>query len=91
VLPGCAAAMADVDPLQVVVYSGPGRRIGLVVERILDIVEAVLDLDPSTRAPGLLGAAIIDRRLTDVLDVPGLLALADPVFAQPHAPELQEA
>jgi two-component system chemotaxis sensor kinase CheA len=91
VLPGCAATMPDADPLQVVVYSGPGRRIGLVVERILDIVEAVLDLDPSMRAPGLLGTAIIDQRLTDVLDVPGLLALADPVFAQPHAPELQEA
>ena len=87
-LAGTAPAAAP-GPLQVVVYSDQARCVGLVVDRILDIVETVLDIDPATRGPGLLGAAIVQQRLTDVLDVASLLAMADVAFAQ--SLEAQEA
>jgi two-component system, chemotaxis family, sensor kinase CheA len=57
------------DPLQVVVYTGQGRPVGLVVDRIIDIVETVVDLEPVSPCRGIRGSAVIQQRLTDVLDV----------------------
>ncbi|MBI3855370.1 MAG: chemotaxis protein CheA [Planctomycetes bacterium] len=64
--------------LQVVVISAGGRRTGLVVDRVLDIVEETLDgLRPASR-PGIEGCAVIRGRVTEILDVDALLAQAVP-------------
>ena len=73
-LPLSNALGADGTPgtgtkLQVVVYSERGRSVGLVVGRVLDIVEEAVTLDRATTREGLLGSAIIQQRVTDVLDV----------------------
>src|SRR5579872_1308971 len=66
--------------LQVVVYSEQGRSVGLVVDRILDIVEeAIVPQQPSKR-DGLLGSAVIQQRVTDLLDVRGFVRTANPDF-----------
>ena len=66
--------------LQVVVYSEQGRSVGLVVDRILDIVEeTIVPQQPSKRA-GLLGSAVIQQRVTDLLDVRGFVRTASPDF-----------
>ena len=66
--------------LQVVVYSEQGRSVGLVVDRILDIVEEnIVPQQPSKRA-GLLGSAVIQQRVTDLLDVRGFVRAANPDF-----------
>jgi two-component system, chemotaxis family, sensor kinase CheA len=66
--------------LQVVVYSERGRSVGLVVDRILDIVEEnIVPQQPSKRA-GLLGSAVIQQRVTDLLDVRGFVRTANPDF-----------
>ena len=66
--------------LQVVVYSEQGRSVGLVVDRILDIVEeAIVPQQPSKRE-GLLGSAVIQQRVTDLLDVRGFVRTANPDF-----------
>jgi len=68
------------ETMQVVVYSEKGRSVGLVVERILDIVEEdIVPQQPSKRA-GLLGSAVIQQRVTDLLDVHGLVRAANPTF-----------
>jgi len=59
--------------LQVVVYSDQGRRVGLVVERILDIIEESFVVQRQTGRKGILGSAVIQRRITDILDVPALI------------------
>jgi len=61
------------DFLQVVVYSDQGRSVGLIVDRILDIVEESFVLEPQAGRKGVLGSAVIQKRVTDVLDVPGLI------------------
>ncbi|MFG0290879.1 MAG: chemotaxis protein CheA [Rhodopirellula sp. JB044] len=61
---------------QVVVYSEDGQSFGLVVDRIVDIVEADVNLVESTRGNGLLGSAIIHERVIDLLDLPALIQLA---------------
>ncbi|WP_461506789.1 chemotaxis protein CheW [Rhodopirellula baltica] len=61
---------------QVVVYSEEGQSFGLVVDRIIDIVEAEIDLVETTKGNGLLGSAIIQERVIDLLDLPAMIQSA---------------
>jgi len=79
-------AASDGDSLQVVVYTEQGKSVGLVVDRILDIVEDALDIQRSIGRDGLLGSAVIQQRVTDLLDVHGIIERAIPsFFAQAEA------
>jgi two-component system chemotaxis sensor kinase CheA len=72
-----ALAAAQEGPLQVVVvHADGGRNVGLVVDRILDIVDETYALDRQTARRGTLGSAVIQRRVTDLVDVAGLIASA---------------
>jgi len=71
------AAQTGQESLHVVVYSDKGRSVGLVVDRILDIVEESFVIERHTGRKGILGSAVIQKRVTDILDVPGLIAAAD--------------
>jgi two-component system chemotaxis sensor kinase CheA len=73
-------------PLQVVVYSERGRSVGLVVDRIVDIVTAAYAVKHRSRRHGLLGAATIQGRVTDLLDVHALIPEVDPSFFQDGPP-----
>jgi two-component system, chemotaxis family, sensor kinase CheA len=66
--------------LQVVVYSEQGRSVGLVVDRILDIVEETIVPQQPSKREGLLGSAVIQQRVTDLLDVRGFVRTANPDF-----------
>ncbi|MDP1572508.1 MAG: chemotaxis protein CheA [Vicinamibacterales bacterium] len=70
-----AGAGAAADPRQVIVFAGEGRRIGLVVDRILDIATEAIAVTPTGRHPGIHGSAVIQQRVTDLLDVPSLVRL----------------
>jgi len=67
-------------PLQVVVYAEGGRSVGLVVERILDIVEEDVVVARVADRAGVLGSAVVQQHVTDLLDVPGLVRAANPGF-----------
>jgi two-component system, chemotaxis family, sensor kinase CheA len=86
-LGGAVAEGADAEgPLQVVVSSERGRSVGLVVERILDIVEESVVINHRSTQKGLLGAAVIQGRVTDFLDVHDVIRDSDPTFFdQPDA------
>jgi two-component system, chemotaxis family, sensor kinase CheA len=65
--------------LQVVVCSRDGRRVGLVVDQILDIVEDPIEVEGSLSSQrGLRGTAVIRGRVTDLLDVPELVEASAP-------------
>jgi len=70
---GCEKGINESDLMQVVVYSEGGRSIGLVVDRILDIVESSAKIQHAGRRPGVLGSAVIQQRVTDLLDVHGII------------------
>jgi len=61
------------DRLQVVVASDNGRDVGFVVESILDIVSATPEVRDLGKSPGILGTAVLQRRVIDLLDVPSLI------------------
>ncbi len=62
------------DLLQVVVYSSNGRSIGLVVDEILDITDQAAEVQSMLSSKTLKGAAVLQQRVTDLLDLPALLA-----------------
>jgi two-component system chemotaxis sensor kinase CheA len=71
-----ASSVHDTDSrsCDVIVFTGNGYSVGLIVDEVLDIVEERIELQPNTARPGVLGSAIIQQRVTQVLDVPALLA-----------------
>jgi two-component system chemotaxis sensor kinase CheA len=71
-------ACQERDPMQVVVYSQNGRSVGLIVDEILDIVEDTIQVRSHRAGQGLIGSAVIQQRVTDVLDVSGLIQTFDP-------------
>lgn len=75
---------ASGDLLQVVVSSENGRSVGLIVHRILDIVEESVAMKHRTSLQGILGAAIIQGKVTDLLDVHAAIRQADPDFFNQH-------
>jgi two-component system chemotaxis sensor kinase CheA len=63
------------DMLQVVVVRHGDRRVGLIVDQILDIVEQPNGLEPAGRA-GVAGTVVVAERVTEVIDLPAVLQLA---------------
>ena len=71
----------DTDLLSALVYDTPTGGVGLVVDRIVDIVEEdVTGRRPSDR-DGIEFSGVVGRRATDMLDIDALLAVADPALA----------
>jgi two-component system, chemotaxis family, sensor kinase CheA len=68
------SSAADSGLLQVIVYASNGRSIGLVVDEILDIADERAVVQRLREADTIRGAAVIQQRVTDLLDVPALLA-----------------
>lgn len=81
-LAGAGAGAGAGADLQVIVYQQAGRQVGLVVDRIRDIVEHRLDIQPGTAAPGIIGSAVVQGRIIDLVDVPGVLRSAGFSFQQ---------
>ncbi len=65
---------SDHGLLQVIVYSNKGCSVGLVVGEILDIVDQEVAVQHIYDAGALQGTAVIHQQVTDLLDVPKLLA-----------------
>jgi two-component system, chemotaxis family, sensor kinase CheA len=67
----------DSGPIQVLVLNHGGRSFGLVVERILDIVEDLADVRLKATRASVLYTVVIDGRVTELLDIPAILRRAD--------------
>jgi two-component system chemotaxis sensor kinase CheA len=74
------------ETVQVVVYSGKTQRVGLVVDRIIDIVEETIVSRSRASRPGVLFTAVIQNRVTEFLDVEAILHGADPDFFEQPQP-----
>lgn len=61
------------ENLHVVVYTNSGRSVGLVVDRILDIVEQAMVIHKNGSRASMVGSAIIQDKVTDVVNVAGLI------------------
>ncbi|MBK6697846.1 MAG: chemotaxis protein CheW [Myxococcales bacterium] len=75
---GFARAKKGEEPLQVIVTSHAGRRVGLVVDRIVDIVDEHVTLQDGGRQNGVLGAAVVQGKVTELLDITGVIRAVEP-------------
>ena len=75
---GCPATGDSAETLDVVVHYAKQQPVGLVVGKIRDIVTVPFRVTEATRQRGLLGSAVVNQRITGVLDVPALLKAARP-------------
>ena len=64
-----AAESADDDPVQVIVFSEGTRRVGLVVDEILDIVDESVTIRNQHKQPGILGSAVVGGLVTEFIDL----------------------
>lgn len=62
----------------VLVFSDRDHTMGLIVDEIVDIVEARLSIQLSAEIPGRVGSAIINGQATDIIDTGYFLAQAFP-------------
>jgi two-component system chemotaxis sensor kinase CheA len=75
------------DSVSVVVYSEGGRSVALVVDRIVDIAENSTAVRREVDEDGLVGTAVIQQRVTELLDVRRAILAADPNFYRDAADE----
>ena len=64
-----AAESAADDPVQVIVFNDGARRVGLVVDEILDIVDESVTIRNQHKQPGILGSAVVGGLVTDFIDL----------------------
>lgn len=71
--------------LSVFVCTHAGHPVGVVVDRIVDVVEEHLDLKNGLRRPGITGAAVVRGRVTELLDLDSML------LSEGHQPSFQDS
>jgi two-component system chemotaxis sensor kinase CheA len=86
-LPSSDTAAAPQDPMQVVVYSEAGRSVGLIVGKINDIVHEVVAVKRDAAHAGVLGSVVVQNKVTDLLDVVGIIRAGDPAFYNTANPQ----
>lgn len=62
-------AEKQTETLQVIVYSENGRSVGLIVDQIVDIVDQAVKIEQQESATELVGSAVIQDKVTDLLNL----------------------
>jgi two-component system chemotaxis sensor kinase CheA len=66
--------------VNVVIYSDGQRRVGLVVDRIIDIIDDAITTELVGARKGVIGSALIQGRVTELVDVVEAILCIDPTF-----------
>jgi two-component system chemotaxis sensor kinase CheA len=65
---------SSAESMPVIIYEHEGRRVGVMVGRIHDVVHhPLVGMEPGSR-PGVAGTMVIDGHVTEVLDLPQILS-----------------
>ena len=75
-----SVASLDDQTVPVVVCTVNGRLVGLIAHRIVDIVEESLKARKAGSRAGVKACAVIQERVTEILDLEKVVQLADPDF-----------
>lgn len=67
--PGSPGNELSVDPVQVVVFNEGDVSVGMVVDQILDVAEEAVTVRQKSDRKGLLGSAVVGKKVTDFLDL----------------------
>ncbi|MFC3909601.1 chemotaxis protein CheA [Legionella dresdenensis] len=75
----------DDKKVQVIVHSNGSHNYGLVVDRVYDIVEGAFRFDKDIRRPGVIGASVIEDKITEILDIEAIMRDVLPAYYQQSA------
>lgn len=67
--PGAPDPEQAPDPVQVVVFNDGDHSVGIVVDQILDVAEEAVTVRRKSTRKGLLGEAVVGKRVTDFMDL----------------------
>jgi two-component system chemotaxis sensor kinase CheA len=70
--------LAHAGSIQVVVYSEGKRTVGLIVDRIVDIVNERAAVESLTLRAGVVGSFVTQGHVTDLLDLPAIMRATVP-------------
>jgi two-component system, chemotaxis family, sensor kinase CheA len=66
------------EKLQVIVFTrNDGSAVGVIVDRIIDIVQEHVTVRRAVKGRGLLGSAVVGKAVTDLLDVKSIVEATD--------------
>ena len=74
---GMPAKAAESETIQVIVFDEGSRRVGVVVDQIVDVIEEAVTFTQGSNRRGLLGSAVIGGTITDLIDLHSLLQAVD--------------
>jgi two-component system chemotaxis sensor kinase CheA len=74
--PGSPDPGLSADPVQVVVFQDGELSVGMVVDQILDVAEEAVTVRQKSNRKGLLGSAVVGKRVTDFLDLEEVIRAA---------------
>ncbi len=86
VLEGVTSTTESDGMMQVIVYAHEDQYVGLVVDRILDIVESSVTVQRRRKAGTVLGSAVIQDKVTDILDIRRLIHHVEDDFLATSTP-----
>ncbi|WP_148615828.1 chemotaxis protein CheA [Nocardioides rubriscoriae] len=66
---GLTASPPPEEQLSVVVHEDGDQRVGIVIDRVLDVVEEAVVSSDVGRRPGVLGSAVVQDKVTDLVDL----------------------
>ncbi len=68
----------------VLVFTEHEKSMGLAVDEIVDITEAIIDVQVAGKGNGMIGSAIIEEKATDVVDIGTILKSNDQNWFKNH-------
>jgi two-component system chemotaxis sensor kinase CheA len=84
-----ADMVGSAGSIQVVIYSEGKHTVGLIVDRIVDIVEDRAVVESLTPRTGVVGSFVTQSHVTDLLDVPAIVRAAVPGLLDGTASEAE--
>jgi two-component system chemotaxis sensor kinase CheA len=82
-----ADTQAIAGSIHVVVYSEGNRTVGLIVDRIVDIVEEHEAVEALSPRAGVVGSFVSQRHVTELLDLPAIIRAAIPGLLDAAPPD----
>ncbi len=73
---GLADSRDDRTQFSVIVHEVGDRRVGIVIDRVLDVIETEIVRSEVGRRPGVLGSAVVQEHVTDLVDLDAVVAMA---------------
>jgi two-component system chemotaxis sensor kinase CheA len=74
--PGAPDQSLSCDPVQVIVFNDGDHGVGMVVDEIVDVAEEAVTVRRKSGRKGILGSAVVAKRVTDFLDLNHVIAAA---------------